>query len=126
VDLRAREDTIEVHLLLFYVKKANEVSLIADSKYIHKPMKYFVTRKRTSRGHMGWVLSLLVPIWCRRKSNMYSVTRKRTSRGQTRSQSKQQTLRKKKPNEGCFACGSDEHWHVLSHTTNLSEKIKSQ
>jgi len=43
VNLRAREDTIEVHLLLFYVNKANEVSLIAYSKYIHKPMKYFTS-----------------------------------------------------------------------------------
>jgi len=38
-----------------------------------------VKEKARAKNTYGKVLSLLVPIWCRTKSNMYSVTRKRTS-----------------------------------------------
>ena len=87
-------------------------------------------RTREQKTHMRKALSLLMPIWCRRKSNMNSVTRKRTSKttskGQIRSQSKLQFLRRKRQMGAALLAVVMTIEQVLVQTANSREKRKSQ
>jgi len=86
-------------------------------------------RRREQKIHMGKALSLLVPVWCKRKSNLHSVIRKRTSKrtskGQIRSQSKLQLLRRKRQMEATLFAVAMTTRQVLVQTTNSNEKRKS-
>jgi hypothetical protein len=72
-------------------------------------------------------LSLLVPIWCRRKIQMHLVIRRRTSKRTTRSLSKQSLLRRKRTKKmvALFA-GAMSIGQVRPQTANLSKKRNQQ
>jgi len=86
-------------------------------------------RGREQKTRVGKALSLLVPIWCRRKIEMHLVIRRRrTSKRTTRSINKQPLLRRKRTTKMVVAlfAGVMSIGQVRAQTTNLSKRRNMQ